>query len=111
ATQMGVTIRVARVDARRLDRHGGRRAGRIGPIEVELAFELVEGAAHLGDHRVPGLEPDAAVRRVEGVGAGELLERRDGAGRGHVMVPPMPARWGRRTDFVDASTSTLLPDR
>src|SRR5690606_17982412 len=72
AAQVGVTIGVARVDAVGLDRHRGARLARVGAVDGGGAGELVERAADLGDHRVPGHEAQAGVRGVQLVSAGQL---------------------------------------
>ncbi|MGY2873646.1 hypothetical protein ACVW00_000836 [Marmoricola sp. URHA0025 HA25] len=48
----------------------GRRRG----VDVRLALELPELAAHRRDHRVARAEADAAVRRVEGVVTRDVLD-------------------------------------
>ena len=49
------------------------------------ALELVERAADLGDHGVPGDEAEAGVRGVDGVRAGQGAEV--GGGGSHVWAP------------------------
>ena len=53
-------------------------------VDDGAALELVELAADLGHHRVPGHEADAGVRGVEDVGAGQV-----GEGGGGVSVVVM----------------------
>ena len=43
-------------------------------VDGGAALELVERAADLGHHRVPGHEADAGVGGVEDVGAGQVGE-------------------------------------
>ena len=58
----------------------------VGAVEDRAALELVERAADLGDHRVPGDEPDAGVGRVDDVVAGQVGQGGgDGAGS-HVLL-------------------------
>src|SRR3954454_1928321 len=56
-------------------------------IDDRAALELVERAADLGDHRVPGDEPDPGVRGVDAPGAGEVGDGGRGGGRvGHGVL-------------------------
>ncbi len=77
-----VMINAASIDTRNAQRDEHLRAGvrRVGAVEGGGALELVERAAHLRDHRVTGDEADPGVRRVEGVGAGQVSQ--GGGGRG-----------------------------
>src|SRR6185437_7254566 len=72
--QVTVALPVAGVDAGDLDGEVDRRVLRVLAVERCRALELVERAPHLGHHRVPGHEADAAVGDVEGVGTGQLGE-------------------------------------
>src|SRR5690606_15643426 len=77
--QVFVTLLVARVDAGGLDAYRRRGLRRVLTVEIQVAFEVVEATTNLGDHRVPGDEPDPRVRGVEGVVAGQRA--RVGCGR------------------------------
>ena len=85
AAQVGVALLVAGVDAGGLDGQLTGRLGEVGAVDDRAALELVELAADLGDHRVPGDEPDAGVGRVEDVGAGQVGQG-GGDGAGAVMA-------------------------
>src|SRR5215213_4423545 len=72
AAQVGITLLVAGVDAGRLNGQLAGRLGEVGAIDNRAALELVERAADLGDHCVPGYEPDTSVARVDDVAAGQV---------------------------------------
>ena len=76
-------LRVSMLAAWMVTLHASTSAGFVG-VDDGGALELVERAADLGDHRVPGDEADAGVRRVEGVGAGQVGQ---GAGTVAVVMP------------------------
>ena len=93
AAQVAVALLVAGVDAGGLDGHLD-----LGVLELLAggdrgALELVERAADLGHHRVPGDEAQAAVGRVDGVAAGEVGERGGGVGGGGHLVELLNC-WG-----------------
>ena len=65
----------------------GAGLGEVGAVDDGAALELVERAADLGDHRVPGDEADAGVGGVDDVGAGQVVERGGGVhGGGHDLL-------------------------
>src|SRR4029078_13124274 len=74
AVQVAVAVRDTGVDAAGLDVHGHLAGGRVLGVDDGVAAELLERAAHGGHHRVPGAEAEAAVRRVERVLAGDVLQ-------------------------------------
>src|SRR4029450_11733279 len=81
AAQVGIALLVAGVDAGRLDGQLAGRLGQVGAVEDRVALEVVERAADLGDHRVPGDEPDTGVGRVDDVVSGQVGQGGgDGAG-------------------------------
>ena len=62
---MGVACRLARPDGRGVNRalEGGIEAAI--PIELQPAADVLEGAAHPGDHHVPRPKLGAGVPRLE----------------------------------------------
>ena len=82
AAQVAVALLVAGVDAGGLDGQLRGGLGEVVGVDDGGALELVERAADLGDHRVPGDEPDAGVGRVDDVGAGQVGEGGGGDGAG-----------------------------
>src|SRR5690606_21969212 len=71
--------------------HGGgldgdlhRGVGGVGGVDVGRALEAGERATHVGDHRVAGLEAEAAVARVDRVVAGQVGDRLGGGLEGVV---------------------------
>ena len=76
--QVAVALLVAGADAVGDDAHLDLGVGRVRGVDVRGAGELGELAADGGDHRVPGAEAESAVRGVEGVVAGDVVE--DGGG-------------------------------
>jgi hypothetical protein len=63
-TQMAIPLRVAGVDARRIDGHLHARV--LGPLgDVQPPLELAEVPAYLRDHHVPRHELDVGVRGVD----------------------------------------------
>src|SRR4051794_19743749 len=82
AAQVLVALGVAGVDARGVDGDASTGGGRVRAVDHGGAVEGVEGAADLGDHRVPGDEADPGVRGVQGVGAGQVGGGGGGAGGG-----------------------------
>ncbi len=90
ASQVGVPIGVAGVDRLGLQGEPAAGAGGLLGIDLEAPLEVVEGAPHLGHHGVPGHEPEAAVRRIDRIGAGQLVARHRGHGGGfggHCLPP------------------------
>ena len=78
---------------------------RVGAVDDGGALELVERAADLGHHRVPGDEADAGVRGVDGLGAGEVGKR--GGRRGAVAVVVMGAPGSGGHGIGDVSLTLL----
>src|SRR5882757_3949583 len=69
--QVPVALLVAGVDAAHLGGQVDVRVGRVVQVQMSDTREVVERAADLGHHRVPRSEADAAVRGVDGPGAGQ----------------------------------------
>src|SRR3954449_4339756 len=69
--QVGVAVGVAGVNARHVDLDLGPAVRGVLLVEEDLAAVDLEAAANGGDHGVLGGEAEAAVRRVDVVGAGQ----------------------------------------
>src|SRR5262249_30355555 len=95
--QVAVALLVSGVDARDSQRHLDGRLRRVVAVQHRGSLELVERAAHLGDHRVSSAEAEAAVRAINGVVAGKGPEVR--RCRGHLSR----SSWY----FVELSTNTI----
>ena len=91
--QVGIALLVAGVDAGRLDGQLAGRLGQVSAVEDRVALEVVERAADLGDHRVPGDEPDTGVGRVDDVVSGQVGQGGgDGAGSHALLLRSWESR-------------------
>src|SRR5947208_2105964 len=71
AAQVRVAILVSGVDAVGIDRDADAAVVQVLLVEIDLAAVDLEVAADVDHHRVLGSKADAAVRRVDVVGAGQ----------------------------------------
>jgi hypothetical protein len=65
AAQMLIAGRLAGPDARRVDLAFEGRVEAVVPVELELPVDVLEQAAHPGDHHVPGAELGFGVTGLE----------------------------------------------
>src|SRR5690606_14453145 len=80
--QVAVAVLGVGVDAGGLDGDRDGRVRRGGGVDVGGAREVAELTADGGDHRVAGREAEARVRRVDGVVAGDVVDRLGGGVEG-----------------------------